>query len=172
MWRYPSMISPHTPGQSTRYTYICNLPSFIYNMYPQCSLGQFFFSEIMCACLDIIVYTIVQHTMYGANVVVFEGILAFCHTPVLELMDLKIFVDTDSDIRLARRLVTLCVCMYIHVQQFNRLSPMNLGLVQEPWVYFSPISPTLLLLILLAPFLFPFLPPSLPLSSLPPSLPL
>ena len=46
-----------------------------------------------------------QHTMYGANVVVFEGILAFCHAPLLELMDLKIFVDTDSDIRLARRCV-------------------------------------------------------------------
>jgi uridine kinase len=43
--------------------------------------------------------------MYGANVVVFEGIMAFCHAPLLELMDLKIFVDTDSDIRLARRCV-------------------------------------------------------------------
>ena len=41
--------------------------------------------------------------MYGANVVVFEGIMAFCQAPLLELMDLKIFVDTDSDIRLARR---------------------------------------------------------------------
>ncbi|CAI7997178.1 Uridine-cytidine kinase-like 1 [Geodia barretti] len=45
-----------------------------------------------------------KHTMYGANVVVFEGIMAFCHAPLLKLMDLKIFVDTDSDIRLARRL--------------------------------------------------------------------
>ena len=36
--------------------------------------------------------------------VVFEGIMAFCHAPLLKLMDLKIFVDTDSDIRLARRL--------------------------------------------------------------------
>lgn len=44
--------------------------------------------------------------MYGANVVVFEGILAFCHTRLLELMDLKIFVDTDSDVRLARRYLT------------------------------------------------------------------
>lgn len=43
-------------------------------------------------------------TMYGANVVVLEGILAFCNKELLQLMDLKVFVDTDSDIRLARRL--------------------------------------------------------------------
>lgn len=43
-------------------------------------------------------------TMYGANVIVFEGILAFTNKELLELMDLKVFVDTDSDIRLARRL--------------------------------------------------------------------
>lgn len=41
--------------------------------------------------------------MYGANVIVFEGILAFTNRELLELMDLKVFVDTDSDIRLARR---------------------------------------------------------------------
>lgn len=44
-----------------------------------------------------------QQTMYGANVVVLEGILAFCNKELLQLMDLKVFVDTDSDIRLARR---------------------------------------------------------------------
>jgi len=43
-------------------------------------------------------------TMYGANVIVFEGILVFASKKLLELMDLKVFVDTDSDIRLARRL--------------------------------------------------------------------
>lgn len=42
--------------------------------------------------------------IYGANVVIFEGIMAFAHKSVLDLMDMKIFVDTDSDIRLARRL--------------------------------------------------------------------
>lgn len=43
-------------------------------------------------------------TMYGANVVIFEGIMAFCKKELIDVMDLKIFVDTDSDIRLARRL--------------------------------------------------------------------
>eukprot|EP00124_Ichthyophonus_hoferi_P001342 Ihof_evm4s67 gene=Ihof_evmTU4s67 len=45
-----------------------------------------------------------SQTMYGANVIIFEGIMAF-HTPELRnLMDMKIFVDADADIRLARRL--------------------------------------------------------------------
>ncbi|XP_064394292.1 uridine-cytidine kinase-like 1 [Halichondria panicea] len=43
-------------------------------------------------------------TMYGANVIIFEGILAFANKELLNLMDLKVFVDTDSDVRLVRRL--------------------------------------------------------------------
>ncbi len=40
----------------------------------------------------------------GANVLIFEGILAFHDKDVLDLLDMKIFVDTDPDIRLSRRL--------------------------------------------------------------------
>ncbi|KAJ6650963.1 hypothetical protein lerEdw1_001231 [Lerista edwardsae] len=43
-------------------------------------------------------------TVYGANVIVFEGILAFANKELLQLLDMKVFVDTDSDIRLVRRL--------------------------------------------------------------------
>ncbi|XP_037749540.1 uridine-cytidine kinase-like 1 isoform X2 [Chelonia mydas] len=43
-------------------------------------------------------------TIYGANVVVFEGILSFANKELLKLLDMKVFVDTDSDIRLVRRL--------------------------------------------------------------------
>ncbi|XP_075427780.1 uridine-cytidine kinase-like 1 isoform X3 [Ascaphus truei] len=43
-------------------------------------------------------------TLYGANVIIFEGIMAFAETELLKLLDMKIFVDTDSDIRLVRRL--------------------------------------------------------------------
>uniref|UniRef100_A0A670I6P5 Uridine-cytidine kinase n=1 Tax=Podarcis muralis TaxID=64176 RepID=A0A670I6P5_PODMU len=43
-------------------------------------------------------------TIYGANVIVFEGILAFANKELLQLLDMKVFVDTDSDIRLVRRL--------------------------------------------------------------------
>ena len=42
--------------------------------------------------------------VYGANVVIFEGIMAFATKELIDLMDIKIFVDTDADIRLARRL--------------------------------------------------------------------
>lgn len=42
--------------------------------------------------------------MYGANVIIFEGILAFHNPKVTEMLDMKIFVDTDADVRLARRL--------------------------------------------------------------------
>lgn len=43
-------------------------------------------------------------TIYGANVVIFEGIMAFANPELMKVMDMKVFVDTDSDICLARRL--------------------------------------------------------------------
>ncbi|CDS13427.1 hypothetical protein LRAMOSA05604 [Lichtheimia ramosa] len=43
-------------------------------------------------------------SIYGANVIIFEGIYALYDKRIRDLMDLKIFVDTDADIRLARRL--------------------------------------------------------------------
>ncbi|VDK30340.1 unnamed protein product [Gongylonema pulchrum] len=42
--------------------------------------------------------------MYGADVLIFEGILAFHSQKLTDLMDMKVFVDTDPDTRLARRL--------------------------------------------------------------------
>lgn len=41
----------------------------------------------------------------GANIIIFEGILAFHSEPVRALFDMKIFVDTDADTRLARRIL-------------------------------------------------------------------
>ncbi|KAJ1650055.1 Uridine kinase [Dispira simplex] len=43
-------------------------------------------------------------SVYGANVVIFEGIFALYDPAVLSLMDMKVFVDADGDVRLARRL--------------------------------------------------------------------
>jgi len=45
-----------------------------------------------------------QKTVYGANVIIFEGIMTFVNDELSELLDIKVFVDTDPDIRLARRL--------------------------------------------------------------------
>ncbi|KAG0302701.1 hypothetical protein BGZ98_007292 [Dissophora globulifera] len=43
-------------------------------------------------------------TVYGANVIIFEGIFGLYDKKVLDMMDLKVFVDTDVDICLARRI--------------------------------------------------------------------
>lgn len=58
------------------------------------------------------VYSFVDHnripgksiTLYGCSVVVIEGIYALHDQRILDLMDLKIFVDVDLDVCLARRL--------------------------------------------------------------------
>ncbi len=61
--------------------------------------------------VEVPIYNFVSHrrenktvSMYGANVLIFEGILAFHNKQVLDLLDMKVFVDTDSDVRLSRRL--------------------------------------------------------------------
>lgn len=61
--------------------------------------------------VDVPIYNFVTHqreaatkTMYGANVIIFEGILVFHSQEILDMLDMKVFVDTDADIRLARRL--------------------------------------------------------------------
>ncbi|ODQ82938.1 hypothetical protein BABINDRAFT_30099 [Babjeviella inositovora NRRL Y-12698] len=43
-------------------------------------------------------------TIYGANVIIIEGIYALFDPKLLALMDTKIYVDTDLDVCLARRL--------------------------------------------------------------------
>lgn len=57
------------------------------------------------------VYDFAQHlrspesvVVAPAPVVVVEGILVFAEAPLRSLMDLKVYVDTDPDLRLARRL--------------------------------------------------------------------
>ncbi|KAJ2780334.1 Uridine kinase [Coemansia javaensis] len=42
--------------------------------------------------------------VYGASVIIFEGIFALYDPKILAMMDVKIFVDTDSDVCLARRI--------------------------------------------------------------------
>jgi len=61
--------------------------------------------------IEVPIYNFVTHrreaktvSMYGANVIVFEGILAFHDEKIRSVLDMKIFVETDSDVRLARRL--------------------------------------------------------------------
>ncbi len=67
-------------------------------------------------------------TVKPAKVIILDGILLFENKELRELMDMKIFVDTDDDIRLARRLVR-------DVQERGR--DMNSVLNQ----YFSTVKP-------------------------------
>ncbi len=41
--------------------------------------------------------------VYPADVVLFEGILVFYTQEVRDMFHMKLFVDTDSDVRLSRR---------------------------------------------------------------------
>jgi uridine kinase len=61
--------------------------------------------------VDIPIYDFATHTRAAATrrieparVVIVEGILVFAEAVLREQMDIKIFVDTDSDIRLIRRI--------------------------------------------------------------------
>jgi uridine kinase len=61
--------------------------------------------------IDCPVYDFTQHNrsnetvrIVPKNVIIVEGILIFENEPLRELMDIKIFVDTDADVRLCRRI--------------------------------------------------------------------
>ena len=58
------------------------------------------------------VYSFVEHNRLAetvpvtpARVIIVEGILIFENKALRDMMDIKVFVDTDADIRLARRLL-------------------------------------------------------------------
>lgn len=60
---------------------------------------------------EIQIYSFSEHnrteklfTIYGANVIILEGIMALYDQRLLDMMDIKVFVDTDLDVCLARRL--------------------------------------------------------------------
>ena len=46
-----------------------------------------------------------DETIYPADVILFEGILVLYNKDIRDLLDMKIFVDTDSDTRLSRRVL-------------------------------------------------------------------
>ena len=48
--------------------------------------------------------------IFPSDVVLLEGILVFYNKEVRDLFDMKLFVDTDADTRLARRGMNLLIC--------------------------------------------------------------
>ena len=77
-------------------------------------------TDLMAAHLDLLrqgqaiecpVYDFTQHNrsnetvqIVPKSVIIVEGILIFENQPLRDLMDIKIFVDTDADVRLCRRI--------------------------------------------------------------------
>jgi len=62
--------------------------------------------EIDCPVYDFTVHNRSDKTIRIApkKVIIVEGILIFENKPLRDLMDIKVFVDTDADVRLCRRI--------------------------------------------------------------------
>ena len=111
--------------------------------------------EILCSGkpVDIPIYDFVEHTRAKETehiepqpVILIEGILIFVVKELRDLMDMKIFVDTDADIRFIRRLTRdmeergrslKSVCD----QYFNVVRPMHEAFVEPSKRYADIIVP-------------------------------
>lgn len=111
--------------------------------------------ETLCRgeAVDVPVYDFVQHTrshevehIEPKPVILVEGILIFAVKELRDLMDMKIFVDTDADIRFMRRLTRdieergrslKSVCD----QYTNVVRPMHEAFVEPSKVYADIIVP-------------------------------
>ena len=62
--------------------------------------------EILCPVYDFTVHNRSDETVLikPERVIIVEGILIFENKPLRDLMDIRVFVDTDSDVRLCRRI--------------------------------------------------------------------
>ena len=99
------------------------------------------------------VYSFVEHTrtdekvlVKPSRVIIVDGILIFEHKELRELMDIKVFVDTDADIRLARRILR-DVCergrtMQSVIEQYTTtVKPMHEEFVEPSKKYADVIIP-------------------------------
>lgn len=62
---------------------------------------------ILCPVYDYTIHDRSQETteIHPTKVVIVEGILIFENKPLRDLMDIKLFVDTDADVRILRRIL-------------------------------------------------------------------
>jgi len=99
------------------------------------------------------IYSFVLHTretqtvsVYPKPIIIIEGILILYFKELRELMDIKLFVDTDPDIRFIRRLVRdieergRTQDSVIH-QYINTVRPMHLEFVEPSKRYADVIIP-------------------------------
>ena len=88
------------------------------------------------------VYSFTQHTRTGetvrvnpGDVVILEGILILALEPVRELLDVKVFVDSDADVRVLRDFDGVVE------QYFRTVRPMHFGFVEPSKRYADIIIP-------------------------------
>lgn len=99
------------------------------------------------------VYSFVEHNrteervlVRPSRVIIVDGILIFENEELRNLMDIKVFVDTDADIRLARRILR-DVCergrtMHSVIEQYtNTVKPMHEQFVEPSKRYADVIIP-------------------------------
>ena len=83
------------------------------------------------------------HTIESREIIIIEGILIFVDKPLSELMDIKIFLDTDADERLIRRIRRDIMergrsVDSVMTQYMNTVKPMHLEFV-EPSKHWADI---------------------------------
>lgn len=99
------------------------------------------------------VYSFVEHNRLSekvlvkpSRVIIIDGILIFENKALRDLMDIKVFVDTDADLRLARRILR-DVCdrgrtMQSVIEQYvNTVKPMHEEFVEPSKKYADVIIP-------------------------------
>ncbi len=107
-------------------------------------------SLIQGKTIDKPVYDFVNHTrsdeiekIEPADIIIFEGILAFFSKEIRELLSIKIFIDTDADIRILRRIrrdmeVRGRTFESVRKQYYDTVRPMH-NLYVEPSKQFADI---------------------------------
>lgn len=62
---------------------------------------------IECPVYDFAIHDRVEQTVtiYPTRTIIIEGILIFCEADLRDLMDIKVFVDCDADVRILRRIL-------------------------------------------------------------------
>ncbi|KAG8540861.1 hypothetical protein GDO81_030152 [Engystomops pustulosus] len=104
--RFYKVLTPEQKARALKGQYNFDHPDAFDNDLMYQTLTRILEGQIV----DVPMYDFVTHsrlpettTVYPADVLLFEGILAFYNQEIRDMFHLKLFVDTDSDVRLSRR---------------------------------------------------------------------
>ncbi|XP_071981693.1 uridine-cytidine kinase 1 [Engystomops pustulosus] len=106
--RFYKVLTPEQKARALKGQYNFDHPDAFDNDLMYQTLTRILEGQIV----DVPMYDFVTHsrlpettTVYPADVLLFEGILAFYNQEIRDMFHLKLFVDTDSDVRLSRRVL-------------------------------------------------------------------